>query len=337
MIIVLLFEVVCGMNINQRSAEKKSVYSSKVESIDKSLSLASRAVKQNKRNPLYQLNMCCLYAMADSLDSDLFSMMFQDKEIIVSHVNSLSELLKELYTTHPCEPIFSLNYSLSLILVGDYSNALDILMPFANGENSTREILLVSGLLSEKQERKEDALKYYSKAISQYGDIIESRFYINLKQRNPDLARQSFFNAIDSLRMNYENSHNPMIAALLGKLYYNSGDIGKAEQLLKYALEELPTLNRTWYYLGCIEEKRGKKGTSLEYYKKSYELDETDILPLTKMAEYDDLLKDRLSFLKLYSVSYQTYRLKKVYGGQSINYPYIISDLEKYFSPYISD
>lgn len=337
LIVIFLFEAICFVCLNQRSAEKKNLYSCYFNDFDKSVVFGKKAINSNKRNPLYKLNLSCLYAKNDAMTSNIFKTLFQGDTLSFSDSPIINELLKDAYFSSPQEPIFALNYSLIKMIQGETATAQTILDPFAKEAFSTREILLVEGILKELNGNRMDASYYYSNAIARFTDITESGFWEDLRKRDPDLASQSFKDALERMVSLYNDENDPIIAAKLGKLYFSNGEVDKAQSLIEYALQELPTLNRCWYYLGCIKEKMGDKDLALKYFSKSYELDDTDVIPLKKLVDCKVYDKQKMEYLLQNTGSYQIYRLGKIYGGNSILQPYIISDLEEYFSPCISD
>ena len=337
LIIGFLFEAICFVGISQRSAEKKNLYSFYLNDSDKSVVFGKKSVNSNKRNPLYKLNLSCLYAKKDAMVYSIFKSLFHGDTICFSDIPIINELLTEAHSMSPQEPIFALNYSLIKMIQGEKESAQTILDPFANEAFATREILLVEGMLNELNGNRMDASYYYSKAIARFTDITESVFWEDLRKRDPDLASQSFKDALERMVSLYNNGNDPIVAAKLGKLYYSGGDLEKAQSLLEYALQELPTLNRTWYYLGCIMEDKRDKALALKYFSKSFELDDTDVVPLKKLVNRRVFDMKKLDDLLQKKGSYQINRLGVIYGGSSIRQPYILSDLENYFSPNISD
>ncbi len=334
---VLLFEALYSLIIVQNSAEKKNLYACSVTDMEKSVALEKKAIKLNELNPLYKLNLCCFYAKLDSIDSDLFKSLAAGGNRNERLDYSLDELVGDIYSMFPYEPVFALNYSLNAMMKGHYAAALEVLEPFAGESYSTREVLLVTGWLNELTGNRDAAAYYFSKAIERFTDITESRFFADLRRNDSALAEQSLTTAVKKLKDEYDRTEDPLVAARLGKLYYTMGDLDKSESLMEWVLREMPSLNRTWYYLGCIKEARGDEDLALEYFKRSYKLDETDVLPIQKLVEKEVLKKYRMDMMAQYSASDQSFRLEKLYGGNPIRFPYIVSDLEQYFSYTITD
>lgn len=337
LIVVLLFEATCFVCLKQRSAERRNLYSLNIKDVDRSIDFETNAIKSNKRNPLYKLNLSCLFSKKDSINTDYFYSLFKGGQIDSLKNVCIKELIEDIYLMYPQEPVFALNYSLVSMIEGDIQLALNKLETYANETFSTCEIILVAGLLNELNGNRSDALNHYSNAIAHFTDITESRFFEDLLKRDRDLAEQSISSALNRMEIEYNKDSDPIVAAKLGKLYYTIGEIERAGFFLLYALKELPTLNRTWYYLGCIKEEEGDVITAIEYYKRSYRLEETDLLVTKKLVEMNVLENSKLEYLKKHSVSNQSYRLEKIYGGRTISYPYILGDLERYCSHVIDD
>ena len=276
------------------------------------------------------MNLGCLYARADSLSVGVIKSLFDGNKYNYTCIDSLYEIIKRSYLLQPKEPIFALNYALVVLLKRDYYSALDIIKPFACEQYATREVLVIAGLLNELIGHKPEAQLFYSKTITQYPDVICSLFFKELCSRDSVLAFCSKNEAIHLLEKKYHEEKNPIVASKLGSLLYNEGNKNRAETLLTAALDELPTLNRAIFYLGCIKEDQGNFKAALDYYFISYSLDKSDLLPLKKLVDNGILDSSQIAFIKRYKYSDQSYRLEKIYGGKTLRSPYIISDLEQY-------
>lgn len=332
LILGIIFETICFFHIKQNNIDKWNIKAYNSNNIYKSIDYETASLRQGFINPLYMMNLGCLYARADSINIGNIKSIFDGVECDYRYYDSVYHYISGSYLMFPEEPIFALNYSLVLILKGDLDSANDVLRPFANNPYTTREVMLVYGLINEFIGNSRDALSYYSKAIARYSDITDSQFFFDLRERDSVLAELSMADAVNELMNQYDKTQDPLVAARLGKMYYSLGDLDSAEIMLNRALAELPSLNRSWYYMGCIREEKGDMDAALEYYMRSYKLDEGDLLPVYKLVENNILDSGKMNYIKRYSVSNQSYRMDKIFGGMPVRFPYIVSDLEQYFS-----
>ncbi len=136
---------------------------------------------------------------------------------------------------------------------------------------------ITAGIFQEHDESIIVALQYYEKAIILSPDLLESKFIMELKKREP-LKFDSLLNRIiNKLELSINKNYSPITKARLGKLYINKGFISKASTLIFEVTSELPNLPRPWYYLGII-----KKGSSISdakhYLQKAITLNPNDAL-----------------------------------------------------------
>ena len=288
------------------------------------------ALKYNKYNPLYRLNIGCFYAQMDSINSDeLKQIMFKEK-LNLHYIDSSLIYLKEAYLMYPDEPVFALNYSLAELFKGNTVKSIDVLKSFEDIEDNILELQCVLGLEYEITGNDDMATYVYSSAVTEFPVVLWSDFFEDLKKRDSLMAFSVLDTAANNLEALYDRTNDPIVASKMGIIAYALGEREKAERLMMEAVNNLPSLNRPWYYLGLISEEKGDMKTALMHFKKSYSLDRNDQLPLKKLVAYEEEDAQLLILQKQNRKSEQGYRLKRIFGGRVIENPFFVSDLNEY-------
>ena len=291
---------------------------------------SKQALFYNKHNPLYYLNTGCYYAQVDSIDSKIITRLVQDRSIELHYMDSSYKYISEAYKMYPEEPIFALNFSLIELFKGNSNNSIKVLEPFINNtEDNNLELLCVLGLGYETIGKTESAINTYSLAVSHLPEIIRSDFFKELKYRDSLMAIKILDSAETILQREYYSTKDPMVSSRLGSLMFEIGDLDRAEYYLFEAVNDLPSLNRPWYYLGLIKQMNGDDG-AINYFVKSHYLDRTDMLPVRIMVSYGEPYQDLLDYLKQNKSSSQSQKISRLFNGSTMRYPYLIADLEQY-------
>jgi tetratricopeptide (TPR) repeat protein len=109
------------------------------------------------------------------------------------------------------------------------------------------------GLVCERSGMTEVALSEYSLALRLSPGIVDSRFFMDFKQRLPQSAEEAVVRAINDLEA--RQTSDPVLKARLGKLYLHR-DRPEAMETLKQVTVELPNLPRPWLHLGILYERQ---------------------------------------------------------------------------------
>lgn len=288
------------------------------------------AIRYNRFNPVYRINTACYYSSMDSINSKTLIQLLQGHSFQFDYIDSALVYSKEAYLMFPEEPVFSLNYSLAELLNGNIDKAIGILQNFSDNDDNVQELLCVLGLCYEISGYYDLAYDAYCKALYNSPDIAFSNFYRDLEYRDSIMAISVIDTVLNDLQTQFERYEDPIVASKLGILWYKKSAFDISESLLMKAISELPSLNRTWYYLGLIMENKGDKDSALLCYKKSSSLDVVDLLPLKKLVAYHSTDSILITFVNGNKISKQSSRLNRVFGGRTNKYPYIVSDLEQY-------
>ncbi len=150
-------------------------------------------------------------------------------------------------------------------------------------EPNNSEFLIGYGLLAEQTGRNQLAYAQYYKAMRVDPEIIDSRFFKDLKRRDP-LADTLL--AYTTNQLAYVVRSSTILAARLARLLLAKGDTAPAKILLEQVIEQMPDLNRPYYYLGLIAQAQGPDQIALDYFKKSLFLNPDDYLPCLAMGHY---------------------------------------------------
>lgn len=94
----------------------------------------------------------------------------------------------------------------------------------------------------------------------------------------------------------------PMIYFRLGNLYFDAGDLSRAEYAYKRAIEEDPKFASAYHNLGVVYRRQGKIGLSVKMLKKARRLEL--LYPRPKREELSMVEKRTLLRLGLYSMAF---------------------------------
>lgn len=94
----------------------------------------------------------------------------------------------------------------------------------------------------------------------------------------------------------------PMIYFRLGNLYFDAGDLSRAEYAYKRAIEEDPKFASAYHNLGVVYRRQGKIGLSVKMLKKARRLEL--LFPRSKREELSMVEKRTLLRLGLYSMAF---------------------------------
>jgi tetratricopeptide (TPR) repeat protein len=141
------------------------------------------------------------------------------------------------------------------------------------------------GLITES-ENPDGAFENYKQAILLSPDIIDSPFFKDLKERNPVKTGELLMDASHELLQILSVRYSSVIEAKSGKILLSLGETERAYEIFSHVTQIHPNLNRPWYYLGLIEQKKGNFDAMQTFYKKSLFLSPFDHLPLYAFASY---------------------------------------------------
>lgn len=148
------------------------------------------------------------------------------------------------------------------------------------------------GLIFEAKNNIHESFKNYKQAIKLSPDITDSKFFEDLKIRNDVMCKTLLNEVLLELNKSQENKYSSIVQAKIGKILLDIGNTHDAKDILLGAVKELPSLNRSWYYLGLISEKNREYDKMLEYYNKALFLERKDFLPHKRLSIYYADIKD---------------------------------------------
>lgn len=235
-----------------------------------------KAVRLNRRNPVYHLNLGLSY-MNKVSDMALDSFLMQEKiDLPDSAVSCFENSVGNSFN----ESIPILNLAFAYAVSSDEYKALALLEPLIEQEHCWLPVLICYGMILERLGNEEDTEEFIFTVIGNNPIVLESRYFAELKTRNPAIADAALGRAIANAKAEYENNGNPQSTAKFGELEYLGGNIAFAETLLRESVAELPSMNRPWLFLGRIEEGKGNMKSALTCYGNAVQLDRYDALPV---------------------------------------------------------
>ena len=147
-------------------------------------------------------------------------------------------------------------------------------------ETNNSEFLIGKGLILEYNKDTSAALEVYKKAIRLDPEILDSRFFADLIARQPPAFKEFFEKSVNRL----ESNESTIIAARLGKILLNGGYYKEAKKILQQVTQELPDLNRPYYYLALLAEHESDTTQAIALLQKAIYLDKKDYLPPLEMG-----------------------------------------------------
>ncbi|MDR0574660.1 MAG: tetratricopeptide repeat protein [Tannerella sp.] len=157
----------------------------------------------------------------------------------------------------------------------------------------------------------DEAFGAYKQAVLLSPDIIDSPFFNDLKGRNPVKTGELLKNASNELLEMLSVRYSSIIEAKSGKLLLSLGENDRAYETLSHVTQIHPNLNRPWYYLGYIEQKRGNFEAMQIAYKKSLYLSPSDYLPLYALSSYYQATGDTVKSDSYYKSAEKAYKNKR--------------------------
>lgn len=285
-----------------------------------------KAVKLNPENPVLHLNLGLLYSSED--EGRFLDYLLQQKNHSLPD-STITEFQKAAdYSEN--EPIPLLNLAFVYAFMGDEVKASDLLEPLVEQNFCWDPVRILYGLLLERQGRIDLAQETFTKAVLQTPIVMESQFFMELSERNPNMAQAIVADARSSAQHEYRLSGNPLTTAVLGEIEFIEGDIENAEIHLKEALSALPSMNRPWLFLGRIEESKGNGEDALDCYTKAVQLDEYDALPVYFKARAEGKASVIAEQMQPLLTLEPRIDLQGRYGAAVMAEPLIVSGFERY-------
>jgi tetratricopeptide (TPR) repeat protein len=141
------------------------------------------------------------------------------------------------------------------------------------------------GLITEP-ENIDEAFENYKQAVLLSPDIIDSPFFKDIEERYSIKTGELLIDASNELLQMLSVRYSSIIEAKSGKILLSLGETERAYETFSHVTQIHPNLNRPWYYLGFIEQKKGNFDAMQTFYKKSLFLSPFDHLPLYAFVSY---------------------------------------------------
>lgn len=112
--------------------------------------------------------------------------------------------------------------------------------------------LMVAGMQSEKQNKMDDAIQFYSKALGRYPAFAPAaRNLVIVYSKQPNGDDQKTYDVAMKARANFPDDTE--LTRALGVLAYRHGDYGRAVQLLQESAQTVNNDGELYYYLGMAQ------------------------------------------------------------------------------------
>jgi tetratricopeptide (TPR) repeat protein/O-antigen ligase len=141
------------------------------------------------------------------------------------------------------------------------------------------------GLIYEREGRSNEAVTQYGAALAESPALADSEFARDLQRRDVALWKSSLVNAVTVLRGRDPESHDIVVRARLGRLYFEQGELGRAHDLLVSVVETMPQLPRAWSNLGLVQLRGNNLDQAEESLRKAAFLDPGDPIVWKLLAD----------------------------------------------------
>jgi len=298
------------------------------DSILLSISMLEKAVGIYDANPLYHSNMGVQYARK-SLTAG-FSDIVNGNTDAGPALDSAIISMRKAVGMSEWETAFNVNLCILEYVSGRTAEALELITPYTKRQDAWPSVLCLAGMLEEKAGDCRTASGLYVRALCSSPSLFGSQFYMDLKRRDPDMAAEVMNITKEHLSSLYDG--DPLDAARLGCVLWMDGDADAAEHYLNYALNELPSMNRPWVYLGQIAESRMDSLTAVSCYRKAAELDSGDPVSVMSLGRFDREFRAKAELMETKMVSEYSLELRSHFGTASLSDPFVVRGFEKYFT-----
>lgn len=160
----------------------------------------------------------------------------------------------------------------------DWKEAVDI-------DPDTPAFHLSYGMFLEERGSVEAAQAQYESAIELEPSTLGSPFFVRYRRRSPGAADFIVKKITSSLAAKLVQSNDPILEAKLGKLYLFTGDLRRAETMLKDAAQQLPNLPLVWLNLGDVYEAQGHDEDGQICYERARAIDPSLAGPFLRIGE----------------------------------------------------
>jgi tetratricopeptide (TPR) repeat protein len=288
-IVLLLFILIIYLVFNYIRRYYSEKFNEKfvISYIDKKYSLASyyidEAISLESNNANFWANKGILTVTKiqsnNHIDSTIST---KDNESILKSIDCFKNALK----LNPNDAIFLQNLAWLYHSQGNYKLSKDFFIKSLVMEERNIVTNISYGIFNIETNHLDEAFYNISLSILYSPDIVDSKFFEDLKTKFPEKTDSIIKENISILENAIYKTNSPILKSRLAKLSLYIGNIDYAEKLFSEVVIELPNLNRPWYYLGFIQELKKDTLKFLNSYTRSLLLDSNDLLPNMQLGNY---------------------------------------------------
>ncbi len=123
------------------------------------------------------------------------------------------------------------------------------------------------------------AFSHYKRALCVSPELLDSPFFMDLQKRNFPFSERLVKEAMQDLKDQLNRNYNTILAARFSKLLLQTDDTIASEKILTQVVQDLPNLNRPYYYLAFIALNKKDTTLAINLLSKSAYLENSDYLP----------------------------------------------------------
>lgn len=312
------------------------------ENFDSALNFISKAVNNSKNNALYESSLGLTLERKISRNkefdfADEYRFTSIDCELLTRSISKY----KKACELNPYDAFYLNNLGWLYFMENQADSAINCISQAITVDPTIALFHISKGLMMERNDVVR-AFDEYKKALILSPDILDSRFFNNLESKNPEKSNILVNQVYNELHILQLQNDSPIIKARMGRVMLELNKVDSAYYIFKEVTCELPNLNRAWYNLGLICEKKGMTIDMLVCYQKSIYLDFKDYLPKYKLAKYYDQIKDVRNALYYHRtarrcwldrLSEHSFRSKKIYYLETVKDDIIPNGFNQYIIP----
>lgn len=180
------------------------------------------------------------------------------------------------------------------------------------------------GMFLEESGNRQAANGQYEMAIELSPSLLDSPFFVALKNRSPQTAESIVTDSVTRIDSRLRDGTDPILEARLGKLYLYARDLTRSAALLEDAAAQLPNLPLVWFNLAEVRAEQGNSAEAMLYYGRAMTIDASLPQPYLRVGENNLKSGDRNSALRNLNLAVQRWQHVKpitaahnnrLYGG----------------------
>jgi len=264
----ILFVVFASIQIRYKMAAKKNdtfIKNVQEGNYPDALKAINRAIRFDPQNPLLNVH-----------KGFLLNAIQQNDSITPYGTENALVYYKKAVNNSPCDPYVQQNLAWLFFMADQKDSAAIYFRKACDLSANTALFHIGRGLFQEKTVTADLGLAEFKKAIRLSPDILDSEFAAHLESKNQGRFNTMLHEIADSLTQKIATDNSPILKSRLAKIILTEGDTTQAMQLFEQVGNQLPNLDRPWYYRGMVKLAQNDTPNFLKYLNRASMLDPRD-------------------------------------------------------------